>query len=334
LVTKRNAILVVLALLASGYWSGGERGYAQSLIKGPDQALSGEPILPLVKPDGLDPRKVDLGRRLFGDPILSVDGSISCASCHDLSQGGSDHRARSVGVKGAEGSIRAPTVYNSGLNFVQFWDGRAARLEDQAAGPITNPVEMGSNWPDVLKKLSAEPGYSVAFRKIYGAPPDQAAVTDAIATFERTLVTVNSRFDAYLRGDRTALNADERKGYELFKSYGCASCHQGANVGGNMYEKFGFMGDYFARRGHVEEADLGRFNVTRREADRFVFKVPSLRLATLGGPYFHDGSVEDLGTAIEIMGRYQLGRDIPQRDVTQIILFMNSLVGQMEPAKQ
>ena len=289
--------------------------------------LSGEPIQPLSVPTGLDRRKVALGKTLFFDPILSADSSLSCASCHDLTAGGSDHRSRSVGIKGALGGIRAPSVYNSALNFVQFWDGRATSLEAQAAGPITNPVEMGSAWPDVIAKLSASPTYSADFRAIYAAQPSAQSVTDAIATFERTLITVNSRFDGYLRGDDAALSADERKGYELFKSYGCASCHQGANVGGNMFEKFGFLGDYFADRGHLTSADLGRFNVTGREVDRNVFKVPSLRMVGSGGPYFHDGSVQDLQAAVEIMGRYQLGRELPKGDVQNLVQFLNSLMG-------
>lgn len=293
------------------------------------KASAGEPILPLSMPAGLDPSKVELGRRLFLDPILSADGSISCANCHDLGRGGSDHRARSIGINGAEGVIRAPTVYNSGYNFVQFWDGRAASLEAQISGPVTNPVEMGSQWPDVLRKLTDSPLYGPAFRKLYGGPPSQAAVADAIATFERTLVTVGSRFDAYLKGDKGAISDEERQGYALFVSYGCASCHQGANVGGNMYERFGFLGDYFADRGKLTQADFGRYNVTGRDADRYVFKVPSLRLSALGGPYFHDGSVDDLATAIQIMGRYQLGRDIPDKDVERIMLFLNTLVGKL-----
>jgi cytochrome c peroxidase len=298
-----------------------------ALAAEPSRLLSGEPIQPLSMPAGLDQRKVALGKNLFFDPILSADGTVSCVTCHDLSKGGSDHRARSIGIKGGRGGIRAPSVYNCAVNFMQFWDGRAASLEAQAAGPITNPLEMGSVWPDVIAKLSAAPAYSAAFKTIYASQPNAQSVTDAIATFERTLISVNSRFDAYLRGDDTALSEDERKGYELFKSYGCASCHQGANVGGNMFEKFGFLGDYFTDRGHLTPADLGRFNVTGREADRNVFKVPSLRMVGAGGPYFHDGSIADLPTAVEIMGRYQLGRDLPKADVQRLVQFLNSLLG-------
>lgn len=301
------------------------------LAEGKPLDLSAEPIQPLQVISGLDKRKVELGRKLFHEPRLSIDGSISCASCHDLSNGGSDHQARSVGVKGAEGSIRAPTVYNAALNFVQFWDGRAASLEEQVSGPVTNPVEMASNWDHVTQVLAADRDYAAAFRDIYGRPAGKQTVSDAIATFERSLIAVNSRFDAFLRGDAAALSDDERKGYELFKSYGCASCHQGANVGGNMFEKFGFLGDYLTERGQETAADQGRFNVTGWEGDRHVFKVPSLRMVASGGPYFHDGSALDLDTAVSVMARYQLGRDIPKHDVQKIILFLDSLMGETAP---
>ncbi|MEI6560250.1 MAG: cytochrome c peroxidase [Rhodospirillaceae bacterium] len=287
-----------------------------------------EPIRPLVAPTGLDAQKVLLGRRLFSDPILSADGTVSCASCHDLAAAGADHRPRSTGIHGAVGAVRAPTVYNSGLNFRQFWDGRAATLEAQVDGPVTNPLEMGAAWPAVLARLDSHADYRRAFEAVFGAPPTAEAVESAIASFERSLVTVGSRFDRWLLGDATALTDLELEGYRLFKSYGCASCHQGANVGGNMFQKFGFMGNYFRDRGQIAEPDLGRYNITHREDDRFVFKVPSLRLAAAGGPYFHDGSVSDLAAVIRIMGRYQLGRDIPDGDQAAIIAFLGSLVGE------
>lgn len=311
------AMFILLAFWQPRHGLAGEPGFD----------LSREPIQPLRPIGGLDPRKVTLGRKLFLDPILSADDTISCAHCHDLATGGSDHRARSLGIKGAEGVIRAPTVYNAALNFAQFWDGRAAGLDEQVSGPVTNPVEMGSTWPDVVKALSADEAYAAAFRDIYAHPPDARSIGDAIATFERSLITVNSRFDAFLLGNGT-LSDDERKGYELFKSYGCASCHQGANVGGNMFEKFGFLGDYLSDRGHETQADQGRFNVTGREADRHVFKVPSLRMVASGGPYFHDGSAPDLETAVAVMGRYQLGREIPKRDIQHIVQFLMTLEGE------
>ena len=294
------------------------------------KALRGEPLRPLVMPVGLDAKKIDLGRKLFLDPILSADNTVSCASCHGLASGGTDHQSQSTGIHQAVGAVKAPTVYNSGLNFVQFWDGRAATLEEQAGGPITNPVEMGATWTDVLTKLKSDATYSREFYAAFGSPPTQASVQEAIATFERTLVTVDSPFDRFLKGDTNAINDLERQGYALFKSYGCASCHQGVNVGGNMFQKFGFMGNLFIDRGKVRPADWGRYNVTHRESDRFVFKVPSLRLAAINSPYFHDGSVASLQEAIHIMGRYQLGREIPDKDVDAIAAFLGSLVGTME----
>lgn len=288
-----------------------------------------EPISPIEVPSGLDPRKVELGRRLFHDPILSRDGSIACASCHDLTRGGADDRAHSLGVGNAEGPVNAPTVYNSARNIRQFWDGRAPSLEAQVDGPVTNPLEMAAPWPDVLARLESSP-YGEEFRAIYGGPPSVAWVSDAIAIFEQSLATVNSRFDRWLRGEDTAISAEERQGYELFKSYGCVACHQGANVGGNMFQRFGYFGTPLA--GMTDKAGQGRFAVTGRPEDLHVFKVPSLRMATLTAPYFHDGSVNDLGEAIRLMGRYQLGREIPPADVDLIIKFLGALVGTASPA--
>lgn len=290
---------------------------------------SHEAIRPLRLPDGLDPKKVDLGRRLFHDPMLSADGRVSCATCHPLDKGGVDRLPVSVGVNGLRGTANAPTVFNSGFNSAQFWDGRAATLEEQAGGPLTHPSEMATDWSTILARLVASP-YAAEFRRVYGTAPAEAAVRDAIATYERALVTVDSPFDRWLAGDDQALNAEQKRGYALFKSYGCASCHQGANVGGNMFARFGYYGNWFDDRGHSTKAELGRFNVTGRTADRYVFKVPSLRLVTLTPPYFHDGSVADLREAIRLMARYQLGRDILDADIDPMVAFLGSLV---DPAR-
>lgn len=290
-------------------------------------ATSG-PIAPLVAPR-LDRARVALGARLFRDPQLSRDATVSCLSCHDLQRSGADSRPVSTGVAGARGRLNAPTVYNSGLNVKQFWDGRADTLEAQIDGPLTG-AEMASAWPDVTAKLRLDPEYAQAFGAIYPDGVQPANVRDALATFERSLVTVDSRFDRFLRDQPDALTADELRGYELFRSYGCASCHQGANVGGNMFETLGVMGDYFGDRGHVTEADYGRYNVTKREEDWFKFRVPSLRLAVLTAPYFHDGSVATLDEAIDIMARYQLGRTIPPQDRRLIIAFLSTLPGELK----
>lgn len=288
-----------------------------------------QPILPLPPVPALRADRVALGERLFSDKRLSADNSLACFSCHDLTHGGADGRRVSVGIGGALGKINAPTVFNSSLNFVQFWDGRAASLEEQAAGPIHNPLELGSSWADVLARLGQDAGLVAEFRRAYTDGVTAANVADALASFERTLLTRNSRFDRYLLGDHSALTAQEIEGYRRFLELGCSSCHQGVLLGGNMYQKFGVLGDFFA--GQPEsKADLGRYNVTGRAEDRHVFKVPGLRNVALTAPYFHSGSVDTLEHAVLIMGRYQLGRDIPESDVQAIVAFLNSLTGEWQ----
>ncbi|HEX7634823.1 MAG TPA: cytochrome-c peroxidase [Noviherbaspirillum sp.] len=291
-------------------------------------AQSDEPIKPIPVENRLDTRKVALGERLFHDKRLSKDNSISCASCHSLTQGGADGRTMSIGVGGAIGATNTPTVFNSSLNFRQFWDGRANSLEEQIDGPIHNPKEMGSSWAEVLARLSKDADLSAQFREIYPTGLQTKNVRDALATFERSLLTPNARFDKYLRGDTKALSASEIKGYQLFKSYGCVACHQGVNVGGNMFQTFGVMADYFSKRGNITQADLGRYNVTKNEADKHVFKVPGLRNVALTAPYFHDGSARNLSEAVDVMFKYQLGRDAPPLDKMLIIKFLGTLTGE------
>lgn len=294
------------------------------------QAWAGEPIspIPLDVDNKLNPKIVALGEILFNDKRLSKDNTISCASCHDLLTGGVDGAQVSIGINGARGPINAPTVFNSGYNFRQFWDGRAKSLEEQAAGPVHNPLEMGSNWTEVLPKLGNDGALVARFKEIYADGVQPHNIQDAIATFERSLTTPNSRFDKYLRGDKAALSDDELKGYQLFKSYGCVSCHQGTNIGGNMFQVFGAMNNYFADRGGITTADLGRYNVTKAAADKHVFKVPSLRNVALTSPYFHNGSVNTLPEAVDVMFRYQLGRTAPQADKELISSFLHTLTGE------
>ena len=287
---------------------------------------AGEPITPLPETVNLDQAKVGLGRKLFFDPRLSRDNTVSCATCHDLAAGGADGRRFSIGIDGLVGGVNAPTVLNSRYNFRQFWDGRAASLEEQAAGPVHNPVEMGSTWSQVLEKLGSDSDVVAAFEEIYTDGMTAEAITDSIAEFERSLVTPAS-FDRYLRGDESAISDLAKRGFHLFKRYGCVSCHQGRNLGGNMYQRFGVFGDYFADRGTGSPADLGRFNVTGRESDKNVFKVPMLRNVALTPPYFHDGSVARLDNAVRVMARYQLGVEIPPDDRDAIVAFLHSLTG-------
>lgn len=292
------------------------------------QASGGDGVvLPLPAVAGVPAARIALGERLFHEPRLSGDESIACADCHDLRRGGVDGRKVAVGVGGAVGGINAPTVFNSSLSFVQFWDGRAATLEEQAPGPIHNPIEMASDWQRVLSRLKADTSYAAEFAAIYPDGITPATVVDAIASFERALLTPDSRFDLFLKGDRTALTGEEIDGYRRFRELGCSACHQGVLLGGNMYQKFGVLRDYFAGRTPTP-ADLGRFNVTGREEDRHVFKVPSLRNIALTAPYFHDASADTLEQAVQVMGRYQLGRELAPHDVQLIVAFLRSLTGQ------
>jgi cytochrome c peroxidase len=287
----------------------------------------GEPIRPIPQMLPLDTRKVSLGQKLFQDSVLSHDNTISCASCHSLANGGTDHRVHSMGINQAEGEINAPTVFNSALHFKQFWDGRANTLEEQIDGPLLSQIEMGTAWPEILTKLRGSPEYPVAFSRIYSDGIQAKNVKDAIAEFERSLITPNSRFDRFLRGDKNAITKSEMEGYRKFKSYGCVTCHEGVDVGGNMFQPLGVMGDFFGGR-KLTRVDLGRFNVTHNDEDKFVFKVPSLRNVALTAPYFHDGSAKTLDDAVGTMATYQLGRDLSEEDLSQIVSFLKSLTGE------
>jgi cytochrome c peroxidase len=287
-----------------------------------------EPIQPIPLHLELDQGKVGLGKQLFYEPKFSSDNTVACSSCHNLALGGADQLQHPVGINNTVGYINTPTVFNSGFNFRQFWNGRAASLEEQVSGPVHNPIEMASNWDEVISKLNASPEYVAAFQKLYPDGITANNITDAIATFERSLYTPNSRFDQYLRGDTNALTPQEQEGYRLFKAFGCVSCHQGVNVGGNMYQRMGIVRDYFAQRGNIIEADLGRFVITGSEEDRYVFKVPSLRMAALTPPYFHDGSTPTLDGAVQVMAYYQLGRSISDKQIDLLVQFLKTLPGE------
>jgi cytochrome c peroxidase len=294
---------------------------------GPTPAPAGAPAIEPLPTPAVAMNKVLLGRRLFHDTRLSGDGTLSCASCHSLDTGGAEHRATSQGINGQIGPINAPTVLNSGLNFVQFWDGRAESLQAQAAGPVANPGEMGANWERVVATLGANENDRAEFTAIYADGVTQANITDAIAEYERSLVTP-SRFDAFLHGDQSALTADEQRGWATFQEVGCTACHRGPNAGGGMYQRMGLVRNYFELRGTpLTEADNGRFNVTHDEADRHRFKVPSLRNIELTAPYFHDGSQSELAGAVRIMGQVQLNRDLTDAQVSDIVAFLRSLTG-------
>ena len=288
-----------------------------------------EPLLALPESVEFDEAKMVLGRALYFDTRLSGDNTISCATCHELGHGGAEPRAVSTGIGGAQGPINSPTVLNARYNLAQFWDGRAVDLQAQASGPVANPGEMGSTWEQVLEELKAVPGYAEQFGALYDDGITEANVTDAIAEYEGTLITP-SPFDAYLRGDESAISETQRRGHETFKEVGCTACHTGINIGGSMYQKMGLVRDWFGSLDReITEADAGRFNHTGEESDRHFFKVPTLRNVANSAPYFHDGSEEDLAGAVRTMGTYQLGVELSDAQVGDIVAFLESLTGEL-----
>jgi cytochrome c peroxidase len=273
--------------------------------------------------------KIVLGRKLFHDTILSGDGTVACSTCHALDHGGAEPRKTSTGIRGQIGPINSPTVLNSSHNFVQFWDGRAKDLREQAEGPVANPIEMGATWEGVVKRLQGNDKYAAEFAALYKDGITKDNVTDAVAVYEEALITP-SRFDEYLLGDQNAITAAETKGYETFKDVGCTACHNGVLVGGGMFQKMGLVNDYFKDRGtEVTEADLGRFNVSKNPAEKHFFKVPTLRNVELTSPYLHDGSRATLEETVRVMGKYQLGRDLTNAEVNSIVTFLKSLTGKL-----
>ena len=287
-----------------------------------------EALKPLPPVPVLDAAKVELGRQLFNEPRLSVNNTLSCASCHQLEAGGADSKPFSIGFDGKPVEINTPSVFNASLNFKQFWNGRVDTLEAQVEQVVISPAEMGSDWKTVVQNLTALPAYQNAFNQAYPDGVTAANVQNALATYERTLLTPNSRFDQYLLGNTDILTKQEKYGYQRFKDYGCIACHQGVNIGGNMFQKFGVMGDYFKARGNPVESDLGRYLLTKDEEDRHVFKVPSLRNVAVTAPYFHDASAKTLAEAVDVMFKYQLGRNPSQEDKDLIIQFLKTLTGE------
>ena len=297
---------------------------------------AGEPVRPIVGTPEVDPLKVELGSKLFHDPRLSIDNTVSCASCHSLQTGGVDNHQYSHGVEQRLGGVNAPTVYNAVYNFVQFWDGRANTLAEQAAGPPLNPVEMAStSFDEIIAKLQGEKRYVEMFNTLY---PEQgiteATITDAIEEFERTLITPNSKFDKWLLGDDKALTAEELRGYELFKQNGCATCHVGVNLGGESYELMGLRRHYFEERGmELTEEDNGRYKQTKQERDRHRFKVPGLRNVELTWPYYHDGSRVTMDDAVRDMALYQSDVELTDAEVKAIVAFLTTLTGEYNGEK-
>ena len=291
---------------------------------------SGEPIRPIIPATDINKEKALLGFALYHDTRLSVDNTVSCASCHGLDTGGVDNHQYSHGVDDRMGGVNAPTVYNAVYNFVQFWDGRAKTLAEQAAGPPLNPVEMAStSFDEIIAKLSADEEYVAKFAALYPEGITEATITNAIEEFERTLTTPNSRFDQWLLGDDSVLTAQELKGYELFKEYNCATCHVGPNLGGQSYELMGLRRHYFDTRGmELTEEDNGRFKQTNEERDRHRFKVPGLRNIELTWPYYHDGTRLTMDDAVRDMALYQCDVELAAEENEAIVAFLRTLTGE------
>lgn len=292
-----------------------------------------EPIQPIPKALPVDAQKVALGFRLYHDPRLSGDSTLSCAHCHSLNTGGVDGRKTSIGVGGAVGPINAPTVFNSVFNSEQFWDGRAPTLQVQAGGPPLNPIEMASkSWEEIIGKLDKDPVLTRDFVAAYPQGLSGDTITDAIAEFEKTLITPDSPFDNWLRGDDKAMTMQQKHGYQLFKDNKCATCHGGTILGGRSFEPLGLKRDF--NFGEITAADIGRMNVTSEARDRLRQKVPGLRNVALTAPYFHRGDVATLDEAVKLMLRHQVGTELPQQDVDDIVAFLESLTGVYTPYTQ
>ena len=280
------------------------------------------------------PQRAQLGDLLFHDTRLSTDNTLSCASCHDLRYGGIDRAPTATGIQGQRGPVNTPTVFNSVFNVAQFWDGRAADLKEQAGGPPLARGEMGSTWPEILEKLRADQNLVTRFQAAFGnaikGPQDitHDHILESIAQFEVTLTTPDGRFDLWLKGDAKAMTRQEVEGYELFKQVGCATCHYGIHAGGRTFQRLGAKREFFTDANRISHVDHGRYNVTKDERDRHVFKVPSLRNVAITGPWFHDGSMTTLNAAVEAMALHQLDVALTPDQTTRIVAFLNTLTGQ------
>ncbi len=311
---------VTFFLLMASHSSAVEVNRAMLGMFQPLMEQADNPENPITEP------KVDLGRMLYFDKRLSKDHSVSCNTCHDLASFGDDGASVSTGIHKQQGGRSAPSVYNAAIHISQFWDGRAKDVEEQAVGPITNPIEMGMPDSDyVLKVVNSIPGYVEAFKAAF--PDEENPVTydnvgKAIGAFERKLLTP-APFDAFLKGDDSALTDAEKEGFNLFLTTGCSTCHNGMGVGGHFYQKLGLVKEW-------PTEDLGRYEATKIETDKYFFKVPSLRNITETGPYLHDGSEKTLEGVVAKMAEYQMGRILSGEEVSSIVAFLGSLKGEID----
>lgn len=320
--------LAVVALLGLSSCTG-QHDAPQVQLERADE-LPGEPLQPLPAAPILPEDRVALGQKLFGDASLSADRKISCTTCHPLDRAGADGLSHSRGALGRSTALNTPTIFNAGNNFRYNWNGAYRSLEDEFEAPVEKT--MGMTWSELVQRIDGTPGLSSDFRASYPDGVTIANIKDALASYIRTLATPGSRFDGFLRGDVDALSPEERDGYGLFRELGCVSCHQGSNVGGNVFQRFGVMRDYFTARGGPPPtgAELGRFNVTHDASDRLVFRVPSLRNVGRTAPYFHDGSAPTLEEAVDTMASVQLGIDLTTSETSRVVAFLRTLTGEFE----
>lgn len=327
-----GSTLTPLEKAAMQQWIKDERLKIFGDMVGAEYALS--PIAPIPNSLPTDPAKVALGYKLFHDVRLSTDNTVSCASCHSLEKAGTDNLATSTGVRGQKGGINAPTVFNAAFHTKQFWDGRAANLQEQAGGPPLNPVEMGyehpDDWTKIAAKLNADTAFAAEFKKVYPQGFNGETITNAIAEYEKTLITPNSPFDRYLKGDQDAISESAKKGYRLFLKLGCQTCHTGPAMGGQSFEYADLKGDFFGGRAKTND-DNGLMNFTKKEADRHKFRVPTLRNVELTWPYMHDASAQTLEDAITKMYHFQLGYDkLDKNEVRLLVAFLKTLTGEYQ----
>ncbi|MDR2744769.1 MAG: cytochrome-c peroxidase [Desulfovibrio sp.] len=296
--------------------------------------LANEPVQPLPDSLPVDVNKVALGEKLFNDKRLSGDDTLACAGCHHLDKAGTDNQRFAEGVRRQFGDINAPTVFNAAFNIMQFWNGRAADLQEQAGGPPFNPIEMASkDWDEIIAKLNRDQTLSAEFKAVYPAGWSGASITDAIAEYEKTLITPNSSFDLWLKGRKDAITKVEADGYQRFKAYRCSSCHVGRSLGGQSFEYMDLKKDYFKVRGSPLGSDEGLKGFTQKAEDLHKFKVPNLRNIELTGPYLHDGLVTTLDEAVRIMGTYLSGMEVSAADRALIVSFLRTLTGEHEGKK-
>jgi len=303
-------------------------GYSTCTFAEAKELYRKEPISPIPQTVTFDEDRAMLGESLFFDTRLSKDNTVACATCHQLDDGGGDNVAKGVSLTSDEHVINTPSVFNAQYNFRQNWDGSAKSLHQQIDMAVTNRHEFNSNWDNIITRLTEDDQIKSDFNKSYSDGITRDNITDAIVEFEKTLITPNSRFDRYLRNEDMALTKEEIEGYRLFKDLGCISCHQGKNIGGNLFQKFGVFYDYIADRGNITKQDYGKFNTSNRQTDKFVFKVPSLRNVAVTAPYLHDGSATTIEDAIAIMGKTQLGKTLTESEILSIKTFLNTLTGE------